>query len=166
MKYYSLVIIIIVSINILTSKASFIAKDNSISVFDSDTSRIRNVKYYFMEWQKRRRFAVGFNQIKDLHEFYSEISGDRLCGLYNDYDDCLTKLYSNDTILRNKTFLNSLVEINFVNGKTIDIYFDIKGNYYYNQQWYKINNDLYYNLFRYFSDVIIPKNVLRKAKEE
>jgi hypothetical protein len=130
-----------------------------------DSTEVDSISVYFLEWKKKRRFAIGFHQIVKYHEHYYKTSGLYFYMMFDDYYDCYKKLSSWQKLEDGEeSFLNSLVEFRF-DTKVIRVYFDIEGHYYFNGQWYRPNYTMYYLLFRYFSDEIIPQTVLQKAKE-
>ncbi len=134
--------------------------------FSKNINEVDTLKIYLIKWNKRRGFAIGFRNFKEYYEYYFETNGSDLYKMFDDYEDCINKLTSSDTIPYKKaTLYNSLVEIQFKNGKIVEIYFDIKGHYFFQRKWYKMNNDLYYLLFKYFSNYVVPGNVLKKTEK-
>lgn len=127
---------------------------------------IKYIRLYLLEWNTKRKFAVSCDQMKEYYEHYFTIQPHVFNETFIDYSDCIIKLSSGQTEDHYQShLLNSLVEIKFYNAPIVSICFDIKGNYYFNGTWYEMKDDLYYILFEYFSDVIVPDNVLKKARE-
>jgi len=87
---------------------------------------------------------------------------------FDDYEDCVEKLHSQDTIqvLSNnkKILVNVLVELSF-GEERVDLYFLRTGDYLLDNIVYKRNSGLYFSLFKYFSNELIPEDILLKSKE-
>ena len=131
----------------------------------NDSGKVDSVQMYLIEWNKKRRFAVGMRNFREHHEHYFKTDGLVFYRMFDDYQDCVNKLSSRDTVMYdNGTLLNSLIELKFQDGNTVEIFFDIRGNYFFNDSWYKMHDDFYFILFRYFSNLIIPNGLLDEAK--
>jgi hypothetical protein len=104
------------------------------------------------------------DKFKEFHEYSFNIKDDDFDNMFPDYDECVKNLNSWDTLKTKPSFLNSLVEITFENGEKLEVFFDMKGHYFFEGNWHKINNEFYYLLFKYFSNELIPNAVLNSAK--
>ncbi len=135
-----------------------------ISTF-SYSQEINDVEIYTIKWNAKYKFARSINNFKEYHHYYMRIGASDFNIMFLNYDDFVLTMNKNDTICCGN-FLNSLVEFTFENKKTLSVFFDIKGNYYFQGKWHKINNSMYYLLFQYFSDIIIPQSILDNAKIE
>ena len=131
-----------------------------------------NIEYYLVEKKNMVSPLVTKNANFSFIErsvFYIRTSGYVFADIYDDYYSA-KKIISNNSIIndslgQNRYLINSMVKFNFQEG-TIVIYFDYKGNYFYDDCWYNIDYNLYYNLFKYFSDELIPKATIEEAKNK
>jgi len=128
---------------------------------------IEKIKIYLINSNAKYRSAIGIEDFKANYQYYFETSGDILYKMFYDYNDCIDKLKTKTSIIyeRETKLLNSLVELQFSEQKVIQIYFDIKGNYYFMGDWHKMNNELYYILFKYFSNEILPQKILGLSRK-
>lgn len=127
---------------------------------------VDSVKIYAIKWNGKYPFARNPEGLKKFPKFYFETNGSRLNTFFIDYDDCIKKLQNEKNQIKEGGFLVSLVILVFSDKKQAEISFDSDGNYFTNGKWYKVNNELYYTLFKYFSNEIISEKTLKGCKEK
>ena len=142
---------------------------SSIAQTDQDNmSYDIHVKMYFCAWERYYSIARLNTNIQELHSFYFESHMSDVMHQFDDYEDCVEKLHSQDTIqvLSNnkKILVNVLVELSF-GEERVDLYFLRTGDYLLDNIVYKRNSGLYFSLFKYFSNELIPEDILLKSKE-
>lgn len=124
------------------------------------------IKIYSASWNTKYLIPRGIKNIKELHSYFFQTDGSNLNLMFLDYEDCKTKL-SEQKLLPDSLqakIINSLVEFYFDKEHYVSIYFDNRGNYYFNEKWHVKSNELYYLLFKYFSNEIVPQKTLEEAK--
>ena len=126
-------------------------------------SGITKIKIYMVKWNSRYTIVRNIENIKNSYLYIFEMKDNELYNYFDDYTDGDNKLKSQDTTNFKYNSCNILVEIYFKK-KKLSLYFKNTGEYYFNGLWYKINSGLYYNLFSYFSEELIPPETLKKAK--
>jgi len=138
----------------------------SLIGFSQNIVELDSIKIYLIDWNKKYKFAIGIENFKEYYQHYFKTDGTDFKTMFLDYADCVEKLNSKSNIAheRKTKLLNSLVELHFNDGKVLEVFFDIKGNYYFQGEWHVMNNGLYYLLFKYFSNEIIPQQILDNAK--
>ena len=153
-------------------KTSFIVLFLSICIFSfgqSDTNTVESIKIYAVSWNALYTMPRKIDNIKKTHIYYFETKDSDFEKMFLDYSDCINKLSSQkelalkDSIKKNRT--NVLAELYFGNKKVVSIFFDNDGNYYFTDKWHVKNYGLYYLLFKYFSNEIIPQAVINDAKK-
>lgn len=141
----------------------FCVKINSFAQENNDPAV---VKIYLESWKSRPRLPVDIYNIKENYSFYFETEYIYIRGVDLCYEEISVFLKENAKFENKKNdAANICVEFCFAAEENIFIYFDNFGNYYYNGFWYKMNNELYFALFCYFSNDLIPIQILQKAKE-
>lgn len=121
------------------------------------------VKMYLVEWNTKYTVIRTIKNIKETHLFYVESKETDLNDIFLNYDDCIKKLSSQDTLSGLSAGTNAYVEICFKT-KVAKLYFKDTGEYFYAGNWHKCNSALFYHLFRYFSNDLVNKAALDKAK--
>jgi len=150
---YSATLFLLFSLNLLFSQKS-------------NETYLTTIKIYASSWNSKYLIPRTIKNIKELHSYYFKSDANDLFPMFSDFEDCKEKL-SKQKILPDSLhaiIINSLVEISFSKKKVIRIYFDMRGNFYYQDKWHKRNNELYYLLFKYFSNEIIPQKTLEECK--
>lgn len=127
---------------------------------------IDSIEIYAIRWQPGRPYARSPKNFKDLSEFYFSTSEIYLNVFYTDYDEFFSNLDSRLIARDSIHYLNSMVILTFVNKKKLVLYFDLNGNYFFNDKWHMVQPELYYVLFRYFSNIIIPSSTLDYCKKK
>jgi hypothetical protein len=128
------------------------------------------IRIYAVSWNTKYKLARTTENIKKTHLYYFKSKESWVNIMFDGYKDCIQKLSNRKEIERPENYSGSkvktrlYVEILFNPKKIIKIYFDNEGNYYFMNKWYVKNNGLYYLLFNYFSDEIIPETTLNSAK--
>lgn len=143
---------------------------SSYTQINNDDVSIKEVYIYLREWNATYVRAGTSRNFKD-ENIYSCFFKQKNCDfslMFDDFIDCDKKLKSSEIIDSIGTYrgINSMVEMYFTNNKTITLCFDGLGNYLYFEKWYKCNYNLYYLLFKYFSNELIPIKTLKKAKNK
>lgn len=138
----------------------------SFFTYSQSIIEIDSVKIYLIDWNKKYKYAIGIENFKKYYQHSFQTDGTDFKTMFLDYTDCVNKLNSKSSITKERKtkLLNSLVEFQFSNDSIVSVFFDIKGNYYFNGEWHQMNNELYYLLFKYFSNEIIPLQILDSAK--
>jgi hypothetical protein len=137
----------------------FLIQITSLKIYaqgNLDNDGIKRVKIYAVEWDIKSKFAFTIDNFKTRYSYYFEIPELNVDDLFMDYNECVELLSSQKTISSDSAasdYIRQYVELRFYKRKTIKIYFDIRGNYYFKNKWHVRQDGLYYNLFRYFSDV-------------
>lgn len=117
-----------------------------------------------ISWNTKYRLARTTDNFKEYHLFYFKIDGTDLSNMFDDTDDFDKKLSSSKILNEDNKRLNAMVELKFKD-KIIPIFFDNNGNYNYNGKWYVRHDGMYFLLFKYFSDELIPNSILNKSKD-
>lgn len=127
---------------------------------------VSQVQVYAVSWDAKYNLARNPKNIKQYHIFYFKNGNtEDFNKMFLDYNDCNDKL-SKQKVMSDSTanrFVNMLVEISF-GKKKVSVCFDRQGNFFYNNLWHVKSNELYYLLFKYFSNEIVPPKVLEEAK--
>ena len=129
----------------------------------SHAQNVSNVKIYMVRWNAKYSLIRTVENIKENNICFFESSAIDLTKMFRDYQDCVNKLKSQDTIKKNNILSHICVELVF-DKNIVSIFFSLSGDFYFENQWHKMNPGLYYYLFRYFSDEIIPPDTFSKAK--
>lgn len=130
-------------------------------------NEIKKVKIYLVEWNINTKLPYTIKNFKKFYRYYFEINKCDFDDLFFDYAECIEMLSSQKSISSDtaaSNFVRDYVEIRFLKGKKVKLYFDIIGNYYFKNKWYSRNDSLYYALFKYFSDLLIPQKIISQAK--
>jgi hypothetical protein len=136
-----------------------------------DIDGVRSIKMYSVEWKLMTKFPYTIDNFKKYYKYYFETKKHDLEVMFMDYNDCVGKLSSQkelilpDSISGETKKINALIELTFDKEKTVSLFFDSRGNYYFQNKWHVKNDGLYYLLFKYFSDVIIHQAVIEDAEK-
>lgn len=85
----------------------------------------------------------------------------------DDYESFNLFIKSQSVIIKDykkNIYINSQVKF-FFGENIVNMYFERYGDFYYQGNWYKRNDQLYVSLFNYFSNELIPDFVLSEAKK-
>ena len=149
-------ILILLSLVVLTS----------FKVYEEYDSVVK-IKVYMVRWDAKYRIIRTTENIQQNYLYYFEKDGTSLSNMFDDYDDCLLKLQSQSRCQEEcSKKASAFVEMVFEDNKVVRLYFKNTGEYYFDGKWYTMNEGLYYYLFRYFSNELIPKRTLSKAMLE
>jgi len=129
-----------------------------------DINDIESISIHSMRWNVNRPFIPSTENFKEFSYFVFTTSDTGLETFFNDYDDCVESLSADWNLTVEHSRINSLVELYFLDGQMLELFFDTKGNYFFQGKWYNMHDEFYYTLFQYFSDVLIPEDVLKKAE--
>ncbi len=131
-------------------------------------AEINKIKIYAVSWNAKSKLAHTIYNIKKYHTYFFQTEEIELNNMFIDYNDCVSKLSSRESLFTSDTVkkvtTKVLAELHFGNKKVISLFFDQQGNYFYANKWHKINSELYYLLFKYFSNEIVPQTTLDEAK--
>lgn len=107
--------------------------------------------------------ATTDNYLKEkLFNYIFKLDGLELGVVSDNYNQFIEYLTDNSIINNNvNRYINSCVVFKYSFSRKIIVYFDNQGNYYFNGDWYEPDYYLYVNLFKFFSDELIPNNVLK-----
>lgn len=129
------------------------------------SAQVKSIEVYAIYWEVKMPFAIRMEKFEESSFIYYKNSVEDLYLLFYNYEDCKSKLNSYPEI-NNDGLLNSMVILHFDQGSSVKLYFDLKGNYYYDGKWHVKNCELYVNFFKYFSNVIIPEKILEECMSE
>lgn len=125
---------------------------------------LKKINIYLVEWDANYRTPRRIENIKKMSHYNFETNFIEFENLFSDFDDMHKYLLScPQDSLNYSVGVNALVEFCFKNKKTVQLYFVNNGSYYYNEKWYLLNEELYFKLFNYFSNVLIPEVTLKKC---
>ncbi|MGQ0828677.1 MAG: hypothetical protein ACT4ON_09805 [Bacteroidota bacterium] len=141
---------------------------NNYAQSDSGEEEITYIKIYSVEWNLKSKLAYTIDNFKDRYRYYFEYKENNLETMFIDYDDCIEKLSSQKIISSDSAsedMIRDYVELYFGKKKKIELFFDYKGNYYFQKKWHSRNDGFYYTLFKYFSNEMISKKLIEEAKK-
>lgn len=131
----------------------------------------KTIKIYAVSWQKAYRLARTINNIRQNYIYYFETEAVWLNKMFLNYEDCINQLASQSEVITSDTVsgkfkrTNVLVELYYSDTKVVSLYFNDEGDFYFQDKWHTRNDELYYSLFRYFSDELIPASTLELSKK-
>lgn len=138
------------------------------SLLAQKANAVTKIQVYAVSWDAKYNLARNPKNIKQYHEFYFKNgNAEDFNNMFLDYKDCVEKLSTQKALSDSVSnrFVNALVEISF-GKKTLSICFDKQGNFYFNNVWHTRNNELFFMLFKYFSNEIISQKVLEETKDK
>lgn len=133
----------------------------------TDNFGIKSVKLYCVEWNIKSNIAFTIENFKERYKYYFENKGNNLDIMFFDYQDCIEKLSKQEIIQTDSAGYNMIrtyIELKFNKNQKLELYFDVNGNYYFQNKWFKRNDCLYYNLFKYFSNILTQSSIIEKNK--
>ncbi|HET6243686.1 MAG: hypothetical protein H0V01_04745 [Bacteroidetes bacterium] len=127
------------------------------------------IKIYTVEWNLKSKIAYTMDNFKGRYKYYFENNGLGLENMFVNYNDCIDKLNSQKIIPSDSasfTMIRNYVELKFEKKKSVNLYFDYQGNYYFENKWHSRNEGLYYSLFKYFSNTLVSETLIEQAKKK
>jgi hypothetical protein len=124
-------------------------------------SEVKSVKYYMITPSLRSKFPITTKNFKYYYKYFFQTKEEDIDTLFEDYETCLINLESQvrfvlpESVSYDEKHVCALVEITFEKRKRIKLYFDGMGNYCFKKVWYNKRNELYYGLFKYFSNYLV-----------
>lgn len=120
---------------------------------------IKKIEYKLIEWDLKTKFPYTISNFSSHYSYRFTVKEPDLYEKMLDFESAENYLISQNKLLFDssaieKKSVTSLIFLEFYGGKTIKLYFDYYGNYWYRKIWYKKREDLYGYLFKYFSSVI------------
>jgi len=135
-----------------------------ISFPSNQEKKISIVKIYLVKWDSRYTLIRTISNIKETALFYFETKDVDLHEMFYDYKDCISKLKSQEKIIESISATTNVCVEMYFGKKVVKLYFKNSGEYYFEDSWYKMNSALYYYLFLFFSNELIPHETLEIAK--
>jgi hypothetical protein len=136
------------------------------SFFQNNNENIKDINIFIRHHNARYPIlATTDNFMKEkLYQYTFNLDGLELGVVADNFNQFKKELMDGEKLInKEKLFINSCVEINYSFMRKIIIYFDKRGNYYFEGFWYKPNYSLYYKLFKYFSNELVPQKTIMVA---
>ncbi len=132
------------------------------------SQEITRIEMCFVKWDAKYVTITTIENISERCNYSFEVKEAGYFTLkdFSDYNSFSSFIRAQSIIKKDykeNVFINSQVKL-FFGKKVIVLYFERYGDFYYQGNWYKRNDQLYVNLFNYFSNELIPDFVLTEAK--
>ena len=124
------------------------------------------INIYFVKWDAIYKVDIDSGSILKKYKYFFSAKGYDFENMFFDYEDCLIKLNSSNTIQKEVCSVRSCVEFNYKDYPSFRIYFDNDGNYLFKGKWHAFVPNLYFYLFKYFSEELVPPDKLVIAKKK
>lgn len=115
-------------------------------------------------WSLKSKLPITIKNFKTHYQYFFQTKTEYNDTIFEDFEDYATvfknlesqvHLILPEDVSYDKKHVCALVVITFPKGKRIKLYFDSVGNYCFNKIWYKKRDELYYSLFKYFSNYLV-----------
>ncbi|MEZ4799806.1 MAG: hypothetical protein R2809_08545 [Flavobacteriales bacterium] len=127
-------------------------------------SDLEKVRIYLIQPHVKYKLARTIHNIKENYICYTEEFGNDAASLFGDFEDCIDKLKDQSKIARTSSLCYACAELCFKD-KIVTVYFSREGDYFFEGEWHKRNNGLFYSLFSKFSSEYVLPEVLEAAEK-
>ncbi len=133
------------------------------------SQEISKVEISFVKWDTKYVTITTIENISERSEFFFLIKNADYFTFeeFYDYEGFIAFIGSQCAVIKEykeNIFINSYVKLYF-GAKIIELYFERYGDFYFEGKWFKRNDNLYVNLFNYFSNELVPEFVLVEARK-
>ena len=132
---------------------------------------VKKVEIYGLSWNVRTPIPITIKTLKQRSHYHLVLKIDTPISLYD-----LFYIINHSNIINLKTQFpinviallgekRLLPALNcFCNGRIAKIYFRANGEYYYKGKYYKANKELYYCIFPFEKDTVMPDGLIQEGK--
>ena len=155
--------LIVLSLLGLTSLAATSHKQSHVS---NDTTSPARIEVSLAKWKAKYLVAKSTLDSADRFEYHFHTSGDNLQRIFSSHEDCVEQLnaWPIDSVQSFRE-VNAFVRVTFSDSTAISFHVDERGGYYFNGRWHLRNDAMYWAIFQFFSDELVPSAILQEAKE-
>ena len=131
-----------------------------------DTTSPARIEVSLAKWKAKYLVAKSIMDSADRFEYHFHTSGDNLQRIFSGREDCVEQLneWPIDS-LQSLREVNAFVRVTFSDSTAISFHVDERGGYYFNGQWHLRNDAMYWAIFQFFSDELVPSAILQEAKD-
>lgn len=134
-------------------------------VSDDTISPVR-IEVSLAKWKAKYVVAKSVLDSADRFEYHFHTSGDNFQRIFSSHKDCVEQLneWPTDSVQSFRE-VNAFVRVVFSDSSAISFHVDERGGYYFNGRWHLRNDVMYWAIFQFFSDELVPSAILHEAKE-
>ena len=154
-----IVVLLLVSIGLAAT-----ARGQSMVAGDSPSTA--RIEISLARWKAKYLVAKSVLDSADRFEYHFRTSGDHVQRIFSSREVCVEQLnaWPSDS-LQSFREVNAFVRVAFSDSTAITFHVDEHGGYYFNGRWHLRNDVMYWALFQFFSDELVPSAILQEAKE-
>lgn len=131
-------------------------------------SQVISTKSYLMEWEPKYVLYPSVGDIRQRAQYIFIDNDPDIKLFFSDSASCVEKLKSREEkkAKKRRNYSCLSVDLFFEDSSSISLFFNNNGDYYFDGKWYKMHPGLYYYLFRFFSNSLVPASILEIARKE